>query len=457
MKTAFAILALTLFVVQAKAQYVRELHVGDPMPDIEIGKMIPVTAKSGRTADYEDKLLILDMWATNCASCIQNMPRLDSLQQEFSGSVRIIPVTSENSDAIARFWQTNRIARRISMPTVVEDTLLRQYFRYRFISHDVWIYKGRVIAITDVEHVNALNIHKILDGQPVNMPLKNDFMPHFDGTAQSLTDSDLTKPSNSIVKYAAIRGYKNGIRYSGIVNEDRAGVLRDPSTRSIRSFVVNQPVLDIYMWALLNSKGTKWEDVTNLIYGGFEPNRIVWEVTDRSKYFYEKGVLSYDDWLNKNGICYESLNPDTGQTDREVYLQIVRDMNDLLGLDVRFEKRKTKVLVLRSLRSLEALKTTHAGIDVSYHHFTEGNEFKIRDSQLADFVNAFNQYASNPLVIDETSYKSNIDMDLDVPSWTDIPEIRKQVRKYGLDLKEETRDTEMLVFTETGGGFKYKL
>lgn len=452
MRRICILLVLLISISTVQAQKIKALHIGDMLPDMSFAKMVPAS-KAIHTADHQDKLLIIDLWATNCSSCIAAMPRLDSLQQRFGAQVKILPATAEEEPMVNAFWKKNRNTRSLGISTVVEDTVLQKHFPHKSVSHDVWVYKGKVIAITPVEYVNAVNIQKVLDGRPVDLPLKDDFSGHFDGASHSIKDTGLTKASpDAMVKYAMVSKYKSGIKPGAIVNDDRGGISRNNGDRSVRAYFINQPVYTAYLWALLNAKGTEWMEMVMAVAGGFPPNRVIWDVADQSKYKY--GKESYDEWLSKNGICYESLTPDTGQTDQIVYRQIAKDLNDLLGLDVHLEKRKIKTLVLIRAGQSDLLKTKNTGIDLSFNAYKEGDFFRLRNAGIGAFITEFNQYQGNPYAIDATGYKDKVDMDLNIKSWTDLPAIEKELARYGLAFKEEMREIEVLVFAETGGGYR---
>src|SRR5258708_24341019 len=43
------------------------------------------------------KAVLLDFWATYCAPCISALPKLDSLQRQFSGNLRVVTITQEKA------------------------------------------------------------------------------------------------------------------------------------------------------------------------------------------------------------------------------------------------------------------------------------------------------------------------------------------------------------------------
>ncbi|MGB8190551.1 MAG: redoxin domain-containing protein, partial [Chitinophagaceae bacterium] len=57
---------------------IRELNVGDTLPDLEVKDVINYSKSSIKISEFKDKYLILNFWATWCSPCIVSFPKLDS-------------------------------------------------------------------------------------------------------------------------------------------------------------------------------------------------------------------------------------------------------------------------------------------------------------------------------------------------------------------------------------------
>lgn len=73
---------------------------------------------------------------------------------------------------------------------------------------------------------------------------------------------------------------------------------------------------------------------------------------------------------------------------------------------------------------------------------------RIHNIEISNLVYYLNNFADNPPTFDETGYSGNIDMVLEFESWTDIPSIRRELNKYGFDLRNEIRLLDIFVLTE---------
>lgn len=440
--------------VSGKVRLIPELpnlNVGDQLPDFKIPIIIQGTKRSARSSEFKNQLLIIDFWSIYCSGCIAAMPKMDLLQKHFGDKIKILPVTYESEALVTNFWKKNRNTKDLNLSSVVEDKILSSYFRHQTIPHEVWVYKGKVIAITTEQYVDQANIEKVLNGEPIKWPEKNDFYS-FNGSKEPLfkLNKDQANPS-SIIQYAAASGYKEHVNAEGL--SGGSGTIRDKKEKTIRIFFLNQSIFTSYEM--------NWRNLINpaiLVRPSVSitPNQISWEVADKSKYKYESKMNYQAEWIRKNGICFESLNPDTGQTVFDISKSIIEDLNYLLGLNVRWEKRKEKVLVLVRTSNNDKLKSKTTLIDFKDQFTAESSIKRFRSTPLSTLIYQLNQQEQNPYVFDDTTYPDEVDMDLNIDSWTNITSIRKALQPYDLDLKEEERHIDKFVFTEIDGGLLKK-
>ncbi len=76
---------------------------GKPAPKIEIEQWI------GDAAKTQDKVVILDFFATWNPPCKASMPRLSAWQEQFKEDVVVIGVTDESQDAVKQFIAANNV------------------------------------------------------------------------------------------------------------------------------------------------------------------------------------------------------------------------------------------------------------------------------------------------------------------------------------------------------------
>ena len=411
------------------------LSVGDSLPIFSIPKMIHSKNRVESTSDYKNKLLIIDFWGTGCGTCIESLPKMEALEKKFNGMLRILPVTDEKEKNILEFWNNNKYTRDLKGASVVEDRIFKEYFKHKYIPHEVWVYKGKIIAITSLEYIDTFNINKVLKGDVINWPIKNDFYSFDRDKPLFELDKKMLNIESDFVSYSAISDFREK-NNSPIWFSGGSGIQRDTIKKTIRSFFLNQPILNSYLMYL--PKIINSEILVKPRYAGFLPNQVVWEVNDKSKYIFEKKLGLYSqEWLLRNGICFESLYPDTGQNDKEVAQSVISDLDRLLGLKVRWEKRTETVLLI----------TAHANKKNKILKVTKDGKLY----SIYDIYHYLNEQADNPYVFNESGDELT-EILLNIKSWKDILNIKKGLQNAGFNLQEQSREVDKLVFTEIDGG-----
>jgi thiol-disulfide isomerase/thioredoxin len=168
---------ILLLSLKVCSQEIKPLTIGDAVPAIPIKNIFNYPALQSNLYDFKEKLVILDFMGTSCISCLKLLPHLDSVQKVYGDKIKIFLVTYEKKEKVKKFLQYHP---QIKLSMIGEDTLLTKYFPHTYISHEVWINKGVVIAITFPEYVKAENIGAVLKGDKINWLVKDDAV-----TAQS--------------------------------------------------------------------------------------------------------------------------------------------------------------------------------------------------------------------------------------------------------------------------------
>jgi len=417
---------------------VKNLTVGDKVPDIFIPKLINYKSHRAKLSDFKCDLMIIDFWSINCSGCVAGLPKMKVLQDKFGDSIKVLPVTYDGEKTTADFWKKNRYTKDLNLLSVVDDKIFAAYFKHLGIPHEIWIYKGVVMGITFADYVTEDNIRGILQGKPVSWPIKNDFVTTFDYKKPLLqVDDKQYDDATGPIKYAAITGYRE-MTYGG-----KTGIEKDSVRHTIRSYSINNLVTLAYFtyWQKLRDPEMK-----NYKTNSPDASRWILEVKNPLDYASPEQTGEYlNVWHKKHLFCYEAVSPDTGQTPEQQAKADLANLDFLLGLHGRFETRRVKCLVLVKTSNDDKLKTSG-----DYNKMAiEKGRIVLRNVNLEALPYMLNKYVGNPPIFDETGFKGNVDMDLKATSWTDIAGIRASLKTYGLDLKEEQRDLEMFVLTAT--------
>lgn len=412
---------------------IAELKIGDQVPDILIDNIINNDKRNIRTSDYKDRLLVLDFWERSCGTCIASMPKLDSLQRAFGNQIKLLSVTWESEDNIVDFFNKNRFLKEYNPPvhraSAVDDRLLRSYFRYQTNPHVIWIYKGRVMAITGYEYITSTNIQEVLNGKTVNWPLKNDsFDPMYplmrlDGLSTEVRDSPY-------YGYSVLTGTSNSMQ----IGKGGLFFKQDTVRNSSRLAFFNQDLSSIYQVLLYATKPSVTEeelrkDPTKTPYIPHPARRIL-EVKDVSR-FRNVNQENQVVWDSKNHFCYEMEK--YGHVDKQALAkQALIDLNNRFGLNGRYEKRMVRCLVfVKTDKPLtDTLPKGKGGMSI-YALVMMGLDYKQK----------------YPPAVNETGLGFDVELNM-MPYDGTIAGLRKEMQRHGLDLIEAEREIEVLVISD---------
>lgn len=402
------------------------LKVGDQVPDLLIPRIIHNDRSAAKITDFKDQLLILDFWETTCGTCIEALPKLDSIQKYFGNKIKILGVTWETEARVRKFFQTNKFLRGLKSPCIVEDQRLGAYFRHKIISHVVWIYKGKVISMTTTEYVTKENIATVLAGKTPTWPVKRDDLVFDPGLPIfKLNAADQYNQQKRFLSYSGLTGQREGVDY-----KDGMEYTADSVGHIYRTYAYNRSIVKLYhnLWFKISPK--------NFIP---VPGRLFLEVKDPDAYVHNPKKDLLDQWKRAHEICYEMVTSVPLPEEQRLKL-MVQDLNAKLGLDGRWEKRKTNSLVItrtKEIKNLDSINQSRKGYALNMQGL------------IIFFLDQTGKY---PPAVDESEFK---DQKIVIAPFDTLEELRQQLHVYGCDLIEAERELDVMVITETNEGLNH--
>ncbi|WP_367209324.1 TlpA family protein disulfide reductase [Sphingobacterium sp. R2] len=283
------------------------LQIGDKF---EVQHKVKAITGEINFTSLKPDLVILDFFMTNCTACIEAFPKNNRLQVAFGNTIKILPISPESRAVVSIFFKKNAYTKTNKLDVVVEDNTFKNLFPHKGYPHVVWIYKGKVIAITAGDMVTKKSIEEILAGKTTKeWPIKNDFeeLQFFDGNA------DLT---------STLSAYKNGLPST---------YQRDTIGEKIRYKMTNVSLLPALYYAYSN--------VRKLPLMKKERVKLIdLDETD----FLDYQAESKSQWLKDHGFCYESFWP-LSWTEEQRVNALVADMTNRMRLNVSFALEDSEI------------------------------------------------------------------------------------------------------------------
>ncbi|MGS2741846.1 TlpA family protein disulfide reductase [Sinomicrobium sp. M5D2P17] len=439
--TVLVILRCTVLLGQQEED--KALKVGDQVPDFMLENLINYPTKTAKISDFKGKLLILDFWSENCASCIASWPKLIKLQEEFKDKIQIIIVNPYNEKAKVREIIEKReklINQKITLVASATDKkrqykiLLDLLFPRSAVPHVIWIDgKGKIQGITQGPVLNEKNIRAILDEEKVNFGKKvesTDFLPF-------------------IIK-EPLFVHKNGgdskeVFWQSVFAraDERLGFGWGYSNTSTGSSVIamNSSIKELYQLAYVTDEYLNQKGISSML----SPKHVWLDIKDSSKYISKiNGILQY-----KNLYTYQLIAP-PGITREMLRSHIQSDLQRYIGLDARWEKKVKKCLVLTVKdTSLIGYKKGEKISSSNGLSFMKINKHPVSKLFISLEYITGGIYSESYIFVDETGYNGLLgDIEIEA-NLQDIEALNNALKKYTLKFSLEDREVDILAIRES--------
>jgi len=406
-----------MLVVVSYCQKVVGLNIGDQVPELNFSSIINYSQNSANTIDFKDRLLILDFMNTGCTGCIAALPRIDRLKQKYNNQVSVFIATSENKQRASNFLIHNPIGKKITLPIIINDTAIEPYFPHKYISHLVWIFKGKVVAITHNDYVTEKNIKQVLKGQPINWPVKRDVLAFdYEQPLFILNSDNIPEFSNpDFIEYTGFTTNLDNI-------SPQYKIFKDSSRKITRIAIVNFSLLQLVL------KSMRLPLNYNL-------SQIITDKSLASQLVNSSTNITRTDWRQKNRICYERVIKGL-LSDAEIEQKIKQDLEN--HFDLRISLKDSTLVALKLIYD----STTQTKPFLQYKNYLTAT----KDGAIN--VNAMlyhlNHILFHPLVKGAQGVVYGNYIKIKMGNRQNIDQLNNQLRPYGLKFIKEKIRTELL-------------
>ncbi|WP_104381362.1 hypothetical protein [Sphingobacterium sp. HMA12] len=375
---------------------VKPLKIGDTLDYNEPLSVINWKDNTLMLDSVNKDLIIFDFFTTSCTSCIEAMPKNNKLQQRFAERLQIIPVGIESKERIGQLLAENRYMKDIKLPLVVEEKVLTKAFPHQGVPHVVWIFKGRVVAITTGDMIAEENIKDLLNGNDIkNWPMKDDF--YYAHRADSI--------SSSSGLYSRLLPYENGAALNYKV---------DTIGNQVRYRMTNATAVSAFLYLYSQIKQLPL----------MKKERIQLHVNNLYE-FENLDSIPESIWMQKNAFSYESTWP-LLMDHKDRILAVVKDLSNRLELDVDLTPQKSSIWLVKSGKARND----------NLQNGKSPTDLKTWITMLEIFNTSF-----PPIEIDNGLADRVINTD----AVNDFESLRKVLKGNGLDLKKTDREILSLV------------
>ena len=399
----------------------RNIQEGEKLPDFVLGNLYNTTQPELAFSTLKKKKLILfDFWSPSCKGCLLSFPKMDSLQRLFAGQLQVVMVNQQSLESTKHLFEKRKFLFRPDLPFATADTLLNSFFKISVLPAIAWVDdQGVFQKMTST--VTTTTIRKFLADGEVSLD-------SYAGTARYISPFDTAMIKNVV--------------YSTYLSKAESGTnLRTPGKDGI-SMTFNAPI-DLYIEA--------FNEIDR--YDFRKPGRLIVNLKDSSPFLWPVNKELHPEWEKENLYNYALLLPNS--TKAEKFIAMQQDLQRYFKVRARVEKREVNAWVLVRTTQKDLLKTkgisgpiTFSPSDIYSTKFPA--ERKIMDRPYELFSRLFEnwiRYKLNMPVVDQTNYTGNIDISfagetVDRPT---LPLIKKELRRYGLDLIEKKVFIEVLV------------
>lgn len=432
------------------------LKIGDTIGDVMLTNLINHSSSTSPLTKFnQNKLLILDFWATWCGPCIGMFPKMDTLRKQLAGKVEFLSVSTEAEEKVRKFLSNMLDVKNLNVVSVSQDTTLSKLFPHQYLPFYVWIDKnGKILATTGREEITAKNIKQAIEGRINFHSIENSILKDFNAKTSvfQIMENPVVPTNTSALNRDKA---KRTISYSVATGsmENAGGKLFYDSTHF--SFINGTiALLYRYYYDLSNYAGP--------MRGAFASgNQRIFEIADTTllhKLIYpealsgaQKSDKKMEKWVAENAVCYEIIYPPNLSWKKKMDLikqDLDRYFGNRLGFSTHIETRiDSMTYVLKRLdQSVELKSNGSKSFQMSNRYSYEQRNLPLK--ALMTKLRTYFFQGRKLSLVDGSEFVENVDLQFKA-DMTDLNSINKALKAYGIGFIRDVKQIDVIVFTNS--------
>lgn len=406
---------------EIKKDTVKTYKVGEKLADDVVQELHPFLGKP----------IILDFWATWCASCISSFPELKKIQEKFNDQFQIVLVTNQNSETVEKFALQNEVYKNLGLPSLVGNQKLWNSFSFRTIPLHIWIdSNGYVKYITSGGNITSDRVAAFLKGDEFDLP---DATSSIDFNRDAPLWLEGNGRQNKHLKY-----YSFIMDYLVDAGGSLFNIEKDKSTGIVNRVEGRNLTID-GLFALAHGKST----INNPF---FMNNRKIINVSNKERFTIPIDLSKVDKWYRSNAYCYDIALYDSKSD--EIFKFMQTDLERFFNLKTYVERREVPCLVLNS-SDINLIKSKGEKPTI-FLRTEDDKNISIRNRLMYILMQEMQfeteSFSALPLV-NETGFEGRVDIEFKrFPQ--SLQSLNEDLEKYGLYISQENREIDIMIIDE---------
>jgi hypothetical protein len=402
-------------------------EVGERCPSFKLNNIKYFHQKKASLNTFKDKWLIIDVWDKGCRSCIESLPKMDSLQGKFSDMLQIMMVATGNKENELLF-DKYRDKMNFQIP-VAFDTKFLNNFDIDGLPFIIIIDpKGIIRGVTYM--VNSNDISDFLAGKSPQLPRtysktqRSEQKKKYDYKLPFLVNGNGGKETDFMYRSLLSKADQPADGCPGKVELDEFGKFE----------ILGIDLNCLYMYAY-TGKYPYWGPRDSL-YGKLW-TKAIFDISDSAKF-------QYINKQSSNLYSYSLIVPKEKGNSSFLMSVMQSDLEKYFGYKVSVEVRKMpcwKLVILND--KSKTLKTKGGPFYSSPGKMLAG--FSVKNYPMKDFLLCLPNVGMP--FYDETGITGNIDITMDCVM-TEINQVKKGLQANGLDLIQGEKEMKVVVISE---------